>query len=153
MTEGIETTIEEILTPLLNLEGYELVAVETAGTQKNRILRLLIHKQGGLSVTDCKVVDQEVRPILEVHQILDTYKHLEIASPGLDRPLTTIRDFQRNIGKDVKILTSSSNGQATDLQGQVKKVIDGSVVLEQTSGKTIHINISQIDKGYIQLAW
>ncbi len=153
MTGEIETTIEEILTPLLDIEGYELVAVEIAGNRKNKILRLLIHKQGGMSVADCKAVDQEVRPILEVHQILEEYQHLEIASPGLDRPLTTERDFQRNIERNVNILTSSTNGQTFMLQGQVKNVIDGCVVLEQTSGKTIHIDISQINKGYIQLAW
>lgn len=153
MTGGIETTIEEILTTLLDIEGYELVAVEIAGNTKNKILRLLIHKQGGMSVADCKAVDQKVRPILEVHQILDEYQHLEIASPGLDRPLTTERDFQRNIERNVNILTSSTNGQTFMLQGQVKNVIEGCVVLEQTSGKTIHINISQINKGYIQLAW
>jgi len=153
MTEAIETTIEEILTPLLEVEGYELVAVETAGNKKNKILRLLIHKHGGISVADCKTLDKEVRPILEVHQILDDYRHLEIASPGLDRPLTSEGDYKRNIGSNVQIVTISKNGQNHDLQGQVKNVIDGCVVLEQTSGKTIHIDISQIYTGSIQLVW
>ncbi len=153
MAAGIENTVAEILTPTLDNEGYELVAVETAGNIKNQILRLLVHKQGGLTLSDCKVVDQTVRPILEVHQILNEYKQLEIASPGIDRPLTTTRDFQRNIGRNVQIEATSTNGKPIDVQGKVKNVVDGCIVLEELSGKTVHIDISQVCKGSIQLTW
>lgn len=153
MSTGIDITVSNIITPLLEREGYELVAVETIGNHKNQILRLLIHKNGGLSVQDCKIVDQTVRPILEIHQILDDFKQFEIASPGIDRPLTTSRDFQRNIGRNVKIETTSPNGQMFEVQGLVKNVVDGHIVLEQASGENTNIEISQISKGYIQLAW
>ncbi len=153
MAGGIEIIVSEIITPLLEREGYELVAVETAVSRKNQILRLLIHKQGGLSVQDCKVVDQAVRPVLEVHHILDVYKQLEIASPGIDRPLTTLRDFQRNIGRTVTIETTSTNGHLFDVQGMLKDVVDGCIVLEQASGKNKNIDITQVCKGYIQLTW
>lgn len=153
MAGGIEIIVSDIITPLLEREGYELVAVETAGSRKNQILRLLIHKHGGLSVQDCKVVDQAVRPVLEVHQILDKYKQLEIASPGIDRPLTTLRDFQRNIGRTVKIETTSTNGHLFEVQGMLKEVIGGCIVLEQASGKNKNIDITQVCKGYIQLTW
>ena len=153
MAGGIETTVAEMLTPLLHADGFELVAVETAGNRKNRILRLLIHKQGGLSVSDCKAVDNAVRPILEVHQILADYKQFEIASPGVDRPLTTAADFRRNLGRTVQIEAASQSGQVFEVQGQVVNVVDGCVVLEQTSGKTVHIEISQVCKAHIQLIW
>lgn len=153
MAGEIDNIVSDIITPLLEREGYELVAVETADSRKNQILRLLIHKQGGLSVQDCKVVDQAVRPVLEVHQILDAYKQLEIASPGIDRPLTTLRDFQRNIGRTVKIETISTNGHLFDVQGMLKDVVDGCIVLEQASGKNKIIDITQVCKGYIQLTW
>ncbi len=153
MAGDTESTVAEMLTPLLHAEGFELVAVETAGNDKNRILRLLIHKQGGLSVSDCKAVDDSVRPILEVNQILDGYKQFEIASPGVDRPLTTAADFQRNLGRTVQIEAASQRGQAFEVQGQVVDVLDGCVILEQTSGKTVHIEISKVCKAYIQLIW
>lgn len=153
MAEGIETTVVEMLTPLLQTEGFELVAVETAGNRKNRILRLLLHKQGGLSVSDCKAAAQIVRPILEVHQLLSAYKQFEIASPGVDRPLETAADFRRNLGRTVQIEATSEGGQAFEVQGQVVDVIDGCIILEQTSGKTVHIEISKVCKAYIQLVW
>lgn len=153
MSTGIDRTVSNIIAPVLEREGYELVAVEIIGNRKNQILRLLIHKQGGLSVQDCKFVDQTVRPILEVHQILEDFNQFEIASPGIDRPLTTSRDFQRNIGRNVKIETTSPNGQLFEVQGQVKNVVDGCIVLEQASGNRTNIDISQVCKGYIQLVW
>ncbi len=153
MAGGIDFIVSDIITPLLEKEGYELVAVETTGSRKNQILRFLIHKHGGLSVQDCKTINQTVRPVLEVHQILDDYKQLEIASPGIDRPLTTIRDFQRNIGRTVKIETTATSGQLFEVQGVLKNVVDGCIVLEQASGKNTNIDISQVCKGYIQLTW
>lgn len=153
MIKGIETKVTELLETFLQTEGYELVDVETAGGNRNRTLRLLIHKEGGLTVYDCKYLDQAVRPILEVHQLLTEYKQLEIASPGLDRPLKTEADFKRNLGRNVQIQTSSKNGQMNEVEGNITDVIDSHVVLEETTGQTVQIKISDIHKGHIQLVW
>lgn len=151
MIGGIETKVTELLETFLQTEGYELVDVETAGG--NRTLRLLIHKDGGLTVYDCKYLDQAVRPILEVHQLLTEYKQLEIASPGLDRPLKTEADFKRNLGRNVQIQTTSKNGQMNEVEGNITDVVDSHVVLEETTGQTVQIKISDIYKGHIQLVW
>ncbi len=151
MIEDIETKVAKLLETFLKTEGYELVDVETAGG--NRILRLLIHKDGGLTVDDCKYLDQAVRPIMEVHLILTEYKQLEIASPGLDRPLKTEADFNRNIGRNVQIQTTSKNGLMNKVEGNITDVVDSHVVLEETTGQTVQIKISNIYKGHIQLVW
>ncbi len=153
MTGGIENTVAALLTSVLQTEGYELVDVETAGGRRNQILRLLIHKDGGLSLSDCKMVDNAVRPILEVHHLLTEYKQLEIASPGLDRPLKTEADFKRNIGRNVQIQTTSKSERSNEVEGIIADVVDSQIVLEQSSGKTAQLKISQICKGYIQLVW
>ena len=153
MIRGIETIVAELLTPFLQTEGYELVDVETAGSNRNKTLRLLIHKGGGLSVTDCKYVDQSVRPVLEAHHLLTEYRQLEIASPGLDRPLKTEADFKRNLGRNVQIRTTSKNSQMNEVEGKITNVVDRHVVLEETTGQVVHIKISEIYKGYIQLVW
>ena len=153
MPEGIENTVTEMLTSLLNIEGYELVAVETSGGKRNQILRLLIHKPGGLSISDCQNVNKAVLPILEVHQIMSKYKHLEIASPGIDRPLITEADFQRNKGRTVKVETYTSKKQIYDVIGKVIAMKDGILIIKQASGETVHIESSQILKGHIQLDW
>ncbi len=92
-------------------------------------------------------------PILEVNQIMSKYKHLEIASPGIDRPLITEADFQRNKGRTVKVDTYTSDKQHNDVLGEVIDIKDGILIIKQASGETVHIEFSQILKGQIQLDW
>ena len=151
MTTTDKNTIIEMLAPMLESDGIELVDIET----HDQTLRLLIHKQGGLSVADCQAVNHLVHPILEVHEQLASYTQLEVASPGIDRPLRTARDFQRNCGRTVEIQVASEteNGPERQIQGAVVEVHPERVVLAQTGGKNISVQISQIRTAHIHLKW
>ena len=149
MTVTEKNSIFELLAPILDIDGFELVDVET----QSQTLRLLIHKPGGLTVSDCQAVDRVVRPILEVHQHLASYTQLEVASPGLDRPLRTAADFRRNCGRTVQIEVDLKNDGNYQVQGDVMEVSDEQVILAQNNGKHIAINISQIRNAQIHLKW
>ena len=151
MTTTEKNAIIEMLAPMLDMDGIELVDVETHG----QTLRLLIHKQGGLSVADCQAVNHIVHPILEVHAYLASYAQLEVASPGIDRPLRTANDFRRNCGRTVRIevASESENGQESYVQGTVVEVHPERIVLAQTGGKTTSVRISQIREAHIHLKW
>ena len=149
MTTAEKNAIIEMLAPMLDLDGIELVDVEVHA----RTLRLLIHKPDGLSVRDCQMVNQTVRPVLEVHEHLASYTQLEVASPGIDRPLRTAKDFQRNCGRAVQIEVISTDGQQREVQGTIVDVHPGRVVLEESNGKSISVKISQILNAHIQLMW
>lgn len=151
MTTTEKNTIIEMLTPMLELDGIELVDVET----HRQTLRLLIHKPDGLSVADCQAVNHVVHPILEVHEQLADYTQLEVASPGIDRPLQTAKDFQRNSGRTVQIevASESENGQEHHVQGVIIEVHPERVILAEAGGENISIQISQIRKAHIHLKW
>ena len=150
MTTTEKNSIIEMLTPMLDLDGIELVDIET----HSKTLRLLIHKPNGLSVADCQMVNQIVRPILEVHEHLANYAQLEVASPGIDRPLRTAKDFQRNCGRTVQIEIASKNVHPRQIQGTVVDVHpEEEVVLVQSDGKDISVKISQILNARIHLKW
>ena len=151
MTTTEKNAIIEMLVPMLDMDGIELVDVETHG----QTLRLLIHKQDGLSVADCQAVNHIVHPILEVHEHLAGYTQLEVASPGIDRPLQTANDFRRNCGRtvEIEIASASENEHGSHLQGTVVEVHPETVVLAQTGGKSISVQISQIRKAHIHLKW
>ena len=149
MTTADKNAIIEMLAPMLDLDGIELVDVEAHA----QTLRLLIHKPGGLSVRDCQVVNQTVRPVLEVHEHLASYAQLEVASPGIDRPLRTAKDFQRNCGRVIRAEVVSEDGQKGEVQGTVVEVHSEKVVLEASNGRSISIKISQILNAHIHLMW
>lgn len=151
MTTTKKNAIIEMLTPILDSDGIELVDVET----HRQTLRLLIYKPDGLSVKDCQAVNHIVQPILEVHEFFAGYTQLEVASPGVDRPLRTARDFQRNCGRTVRIEVNSEseNRQEHYVQGVIVEVQPETVVLAQTGGKNISVEISQIRTAHIHLQW
>ncbi len=149
MTVTEKNTIFELLAPILDIDGFELVDVEI----QSQTLRLLIHQSGGLTVSDCQAVNRVVRPILEVHQYLASYTQLEVASPGLDRPLRTAADFQRNCGRTVQIEVDLPNDGNYQVQGDVMEVSDEQVILAQDNGKQVTITISQIRNAQIHLKW
>ena len=149
MTIAEKNSIIEMLAPMLDLDGIELVDIET----HSKTLRLLIHKPDGLSVADCQMVNRVVRPILEVHEHLANYAQLEVASPGIDRPLRTAKDFQRNCGRTVQIEIASKNVHPRQIQGTVVDVHPEEVVLVQSDGKDISVKISQILNARIHLKW
>lgn len=149
MTEIEKNSIFEMLAPILQIDGIELVDVET----QEKTLRILVHKPRGLSVVDCQVVSQVVHPILAVHQYLTAYTQLEVASPGVDRPLRTAEDFQRNLGRKVQIEAAAENARTYEVEGTVTAVFGGKVVLAQVTGEQVSVEISQIRDAHIQLDW
>lgn len=149
MTETEKSAIVDMLAPLLDSDGIELVDVEAHG----KTLRLLIHKHGGLSMADCQAVNLLVHPILAVHQHLASYAQLEVASPGIDRPLKTAADFRRNQGRRVWIDVVAENGCPAELRGTVAEVSAGHVVLTQSAGQRVRVALSRIRKAQVELEW
>ena len=142
----------ELLSPVLDREGIECVDVEIHGEGRAKTVRFLIHKPGGVTVKDCQQVSRTVQPILEVHGLIDSEATLEVASPGIDRPLVTEADFRRNVGRAVQIEATSVTGELLRLNGTVRDVKNGMVRLDE-SGKTTELQISTIIRAQLKLMW
>ena len=152
MTSVLKSSMIELLSPVLGREGFELVDVEFQGENRATTVRFLIYKPDGITVRDCQRVSRMVHPILEVHGLIDSGVALEVASPGIDRPLASEADFRRNIGREVQIETASATGESLQLSGTVIDVKDGIVCLDE-SGKVTELQISTIIRAQIQLMW
>ena len=153
MTSALKTSILDLLSPVLKSEGIEVVDVEILGDEHVDALRFLIHKPGGTTIKDCQNVTRVVQPILEVHGIIESDTTLEVASPGLDRPLVTESDFRRNLGQNIQIEVVSPTGESMQLSGSVTNVEAGKVLLAGSGGETTEVEISTITKAQIQLMW
>jgi ribosome maturation factor RimP len=79
--------------------GYELVDLELAN--KGRLVRVFIDKVGGVSVEDCAAVSNHLTRLFAVEDV--EYDRLEVSSPGLDRPLTRPKDFERFAGERAQV--------------------------------------------------
>ncbi len=119
------TAVEEAVAPILDQDGFELVNVEFI--LHGRILRLFIDREGGITLEHCTQVSRMVGDMLDAEGISDIISsdyHLEVSSPGLDRLLSKPKDFNRFMGKEVKIKTSRAIDGQRSFQGTLKAASD-----------------------------
>lgn len=109
--------IWDLTTPLITAEGMELVEVEYRRESQGWVLRLFVDRDGGVSVEHCAAVSRIVSDLLDVEDPIQGPYHLEVSSPGLDRPLRRWEHFQRQIGKVVTVRTRHPIGTRKNFKG------------------------------------
>ncbi len=130
---AIDRRMAEIITPVIEDLGYELVRIRLM-SGKESILQIMADKpEGGIEVDDCALISTAVSAILDVEDlILDSYT-LEVSSPGIDRPLTRIKDFDNFEGYEAKLETD----ELIDGRRRFKGMLAG------TEGDEVLINLTE----------
>ena len=121
--------IEEMVTPLLEQEGAELVDLQWRKEGPQWVLRLFLDKPAGITLDDCEYFSNRVGALLDERDAISQHYVLEISSPGLDRVIKKDKDFERFAGRPVKLrLKLADNGQRR-FNGLLNGLRDGNVVL------------------------
>ncbi|SHE66823.1 ribosome maturation factor RimP [Desulfacinum infernum DSM 9756] len=97
--------IWSLATPVIRAEGLELIEVEYRRESQGWVLRLFVDGEDGVTVEDCAVVSRVVGDLLDVEDPISGPYHLEVSSPGLDRPLRRWEHFQAHLGMIVFVRT------------------------------------------------
>lgn len=135
---GIEKRLAELAEAATGRRGLELVHVETAGTAKNLVVRVFIDKPGGVSIDECAEVSRELGEKLEEKDLIPTAYVLEVSSPGLDRPLYSLKDFEKFSGSLAKVRTHQPIDGQRNFSGRIIGVKGDEVVFDdKTSGEVI----------------
>jgi len=138
--------LQRILETTLPGMGYELVDVELTA---QGILRVFIDKEGGITVEDCATVSNHLSRVFMVEDV--DYKHLEISSPGLDRPLKKAADFVRFTGSMVKLKTRLPVDGQKNFIGRIESFDEAAqTIVLAFDGKTAQIELSNVDKARIK---
>ena len=101
---GQEDRVREVITPALDSMGCELVRVQLSG-DKRKTLQIMAERADGANMTvdDCAAISKEISALLDVDDpIRDAYS-LEVSSPGIDRPLVRLKDFENYAGFDARV--------------------------------------------------
>jgi len=117
--------------PLAEEAGYELVDVEFAVQGRHRSIRVLLDKPGGITVGDCAVFSRKLSDCLDMNQTVPWGYHLEVSSPGLDRPLRTLEAVARYAGGRAAISLFEAHEGRRNFEGELRG-LDGSRMLLRT---------------------
>ncbi|MEW6661209.1 MAG: ribosome maturation factor RimP [Bacillota bacterium] len=135
MKTSIASRIQELVRPVVEEQGYELVDVEYAKEGKNWFLKLYIDQPDGIQLDDCEKVSKAVDLLLDEHDLIPHRYYLEVSSPGIERPLKTKKDFERFAGTKVKVNTYSPVEGKKNFSGLLLGLEDGAVVIETEDSK------------------
>ncbi len=127
---GLEQRIAAIIEPVANDLGYSLVRVRV--TQENGCtLQIMAEDANGrFTITDCERLSKDVSPVLDVEDPIDREYHLEVSSPGIDRPLVRARDYRTYLGHEAKIELGDAIDGRKRFRGLIEAVTDDTVTIK-----------------------
>lgn len=137
--------VTELVTPIVNEMGLELVDIEYKKEGSNWFLRVFIDNEvGNIDIEDCALVSEKLSQKLDESDPIPTAYFLEVSSPGAERPLRNDKDFKKAVGRHVHITTKEPIEGATVFEGELVSFEDGKLTVKEAK-KTYVISQEQID--------
>lgn len=141
--------LRELLEPTLSGLGFDVVAIDITGDQAGRILRVSIDRPGGVQVSDCTRASHAISPELDATDPIPGAYRLEVSSPGIERPLQRLVDFQRFRGFKARLRLLPGPGRR-NWTGTLLGVEDEHVLLN-AEGEQARLPFSEIDRARLEL--
>lgn len=143
----LESSLEQLIDPICSAHGVELVHVRYLREPGGAVIRVIIDREvpglevgSGVSLEDCTAVSRDASTALDVHEDIlpsGTYR-LEVSSPGLERPLVKLADFERFAGHEVRVKTLNPIDKQRRFRGKLVGVADERIELDE-DGKVVKI--------------
>lgn len=127
--------IERTITPTVESMGFELVRVLLIGSGNPTLQIMAERAEGGITLDECAKLSQAISAVLDVENTLeDSSYYLEVGSPGIDRPLTRLKDFERYAGQQARIETESGLAGQKRFRGCLKGLKGDHVLISTEVG-------------------
>ncbi|MDZ7264157.1 MAG: ribosome maturation factor RimP [candidate division KSB1 bacterium] len=144
--------ISALIAPIIAAHQVDLVDIELKGKPGQLVLRVYVDIVGGIGLDQCAAISRELSDVLDIADLIPGKYRLEVSSPGLDRPLKNARDFERNIGRQVRIKYRGQGDTVTSISGTIKAVTENQLLLE-VNEQPQPIALSTIVLAKIQTVW
>ena len=145
--------ISELCADATRSTGIEIADIQLRGAGKARLLRVFIDKAEGVTHADCELVSHNVSKLLDEQDVMPEESYtLEVSSLGVERKLSTERDFARVIGKPVAVTIRSSD-RSEHLEGKLVSVHAGQLGIEVRDGEIRQIPMEQVLRAKLKFSW
>lgn len=148
-TTDVAKRIEEILEPLAEQHGFELVAVEQSGGRHSMIVRVLLDREGGMNLDAIYEANTWVSDALDAEDPIPGPYNLEVSSPGVDRPLRKRSDFERFAGETVTVKGKHTGHGRAAWTGTLVGLEGDDVVLD-IDGERVAIPFESVQKARLK---
>jgi len=145
----LEQQIRALAEPTVARLGFDLVAVEWGSGRQGPLLRLSIDRAGGVSAHDCAAVSEQLSPLLDAADPITSSYHLEVSSPGIERPVQRRQDFERFLGYRVRIRLSE--GPPRRRYTGVIGSLDGDELVLLVDGQEHRIPLDLVERAHLVL--
>lgn len=127
---AIDRRLAEIVTPAIEGLGYELVRIRLQGGRTATLQIMADRPEGGINVDDCAKISTAVSAVLDVEDPIEDNYHLEVSSPGIDRPLTRLKDFDAWADYEARIETTELIDGRRRFKGFIRGTEGNEVLIE-----------------------
>jgi ribosome maturation factor RimP len=148
---SIEENINRIAAEAAGASSVEFVHAEVVGSKRNMTVRVYIDKPGGVTLEDCSVVSKRMEAVLDADDLIPSAYLLEVSSPGLERELYSISDFEKFIGQRVKVKLKNAVNDQKVFIGQIAEVENGEIAIEEKTRGTVRFPYSEVAKANLRV--
>lgn len=146
----INERIREIAAEIAGKNGLELVHIEEKGAGKDKTLRIFIDKPEGVSVEDCSIVSNEFGDILDAEDLVHVEYTLEVSSPGLERELYSLKDFEKFAGSPAKVKTKAPVNGQKNFRGKILKIEGEEIFFDDVTNGGVSFPYSTVAKANLE---
>jgi len=143
--EELRQSLIDLVEPIAEDCGVQLVDLELMGASNNPTIRILVHKDLGITLRDCEVISREIADLLDIEDPISSRYRLEVTSPGLDRPLQSDRDYVRAEGRLLRVVLTTGK----TILGHLNRWDDEEIGIETPDGLHL-LSKSEIAKATIE---
>ena len=126
----MDEEIKEIINPVLQDEGYELVEMIFRKEAGRQVLRLLVDREGGIKLSDCVRLNQRISHVLDEENVIIEPYMVEVDSPGIDRWFTAKRDYERAKGRLVRVTLNEAILDKKEHIGRLEDISEDAIKID-----------------------
>lgn len=146
--------VTEIVERAGRADGIEPVEVQWLGGGSSRLLRIFIDKPEGVTHGDCEMISQYVGTVLDVEDVIPGGRYqLEVSSPGVERKLTRAKDYERFVGRKVKVVVREPVEDRKSWEGTLAGFSQDVIILEPAKGSPVRIPLDQVERANLKFEW
>ena len=149
--DSIAERIDSIAFEAAKEHGVEFVHSEIVGSKRNMTVRIYIDKPEGVTIEDCSTVSRSVEAVIDAEDFIPSSYVLEVSSPGLDRPLFHIKDFERYTGSKAKVKTAEAINGQSNFNGRIVAVDGEEIEFEDKTNGMVRIPFDKVEKANLKV--